>query len=185
MQEAQAFFGEGFEVTPDGKVIDKNLGTEIQGFTIVPFNEQTMIPPYGNEVKWGWQRVYEFEGNPEFTVVGTEADITIAEDGSIDMYAWEYKDGQFIRQKVEFAAPNNGTVELEGFSPQEVQQMIINNSSADPRYRVHGTEALRQMAIKYIPKVVIDRNVYTTYKNMLEPQDRVFYYQGNNFIPIY
>jgi len=148
--EAQEFFGEGFEVTPEGKVIDKNLRKEIPSFTIVPFNENTMIPPYKEEVSWGWQRKYEFENKPDFTVVGTKADITITEEGGLDMYAWEYKDGEFTRQKVKFAAPNNGTVEIEGYSPQEAQYMIITNSSTDPKYRVNSHEARRQMSIRYI-----------------------------------
>ncbi len=183
LDSAKNFFGEGFGITPDGKVIDKNLGTEIQGFTIVPFNEQTMIPPYGKEVTWGWQRVYEFEGNPDFTVVGTEADITITEDGGLDMYAWEYKDGEFARQKVEFAAPNNGTVELEGFSPHEVQYMIINNSSDDPKYKVNSFQARRSLGFN-IQSEVVNRTIYITHKGMWESIDDYYNWYGNNFIPV-
>lgn len=179
--EAQDFFGDGFEITPEGKVIDKDLGKEIPSFTIIPFNEKTMLPPYKKEVSWGWQRIYEFEDKPDFTVVGTEADIVVTEGDGLDMYAWEYKDGEFTRQKVKFVAPNNGTVEIEGYSPQEVQYMIITNSSIEPKYRVNSHEARRQMSIRYIPKKVINRIRYITYMNMLEPHDNIFYYYGNIF----
>ena len=183
VKSAQEYFGENFEITRDGKVIDKILGKEIQGFTIVPFNKQTMIPPYKKEVTWGWQRKYEFEGNPDFTVVGTEADVTVAEDGSLDMYAWGYKDGEFKRQKIEFAAANGGTVEIEGFSPQEVQQMIINDSSDDPKYKAYDNETLRQMSINHIPKDIVNKKGFTTFRGMWEPLDNYWYPYGSNFIP--
>lgn len=182
VSSAQEYFGEGFEITPDGKVIDKVLGKEIPGFTIVPFNEQTMTPPYKKEVTWGWQRTYEFEGKTDFTVVGTEADVTVAEDGSLDMYAWEYKEGEFKRQNIEFAAPNGGTVEIEGFSPQEVQHMIINNSSDNPNYRINSFETARSLGTK-IPNKIINREVYFTHKGMLEKRSAINYFI-NNFIPV-
>lgn len=185
IKDAQEFFGEGFEITADGKVIDKKTETEILGFTIVPFNEQTMIAPHGKEVTWGWQRVYEFEGKTDFTVVGTENDITITDTGGFDMYAWGYENGQFTRQKVKFAAPNNGTVELEGFSPQEVQEMIINNSSEDPKYRINSSEELRKLTFD-IPKIANGQIGYiVNYKGMSEKIDRAVEKRyGNTFIPV-
>jgi hypothetical protein len=145
MVEAQKFFGEGFEITPDGKVIDKKLDKEIPGFTIVPFNEQTMIPPYGKEVTWGWQRVYEFEGKTDFTVVGTEANITVTENNGLDMFGWIYESGEFQRETKEFDAPNGSEVNIEIYNTLEAELMVATNSSENPVHRIDNFSSIRDM----------------------------------------
>lgn len=186
--EAQKYFADkGFEITPEGKVIDKTLGKEISELTIVLFDENTMINrgrPSDPKPTWALQRVYEFEDKTDFTVKMTLYDITI-EDAKIDMFGWIYENGEFTRQTIEFSAPNNGIVEIEGYSPEEVQYMIMINSSINPEYRVNSPEALRQMAIKYVQKTPNGQDGYIiTYMGMAEPTDRVFHRYGNNFIPV-
>lgn len=185
VQEAQTFFEDkGFEVTPDGKIKDQATGTEIAGFTVVPFDKKTMINrkrPSDPDPKWAIQRIYEFEGKTDFTVNMTEYDITV-ENGVIDMFGWVYENGEFKRDKVEFAAPNNGTVEIEGYSPEEVQHMIINNSSNRDEDRILGFQALRKLSFN-ISGTVINGIPHTTYKGMLEPMDFNVNLYGTNFVP--
>lgn len=181
--EAQEFLGEGFEVTLDGKLIDKTNNKEISGLTIIPFDENKMANrgrPSDPKPTWAIQRIYEFEGKTDFTVNITEYDIKI-EGGKIDMFGWVYENGEFSRQKVEFAAPNNGTIEIDGYSPEEVQFMIINNSSTDPRYRINSFQTVRDLSTKN-PNTIINREIYFTYKGMFEKRHKIAYFYSN-FVP--
>ncbi len=134
IKEVQKFFGEGFAVQPDGKVFDKTNNKEVPGLKIILFDENTIIntgKATDPKPTWAWERTCEFEGKTDFKVTGTQYDLQILENSGLDMYAHEYKAGEFTRQKVEF---NNG-VKMDAYSPQEVEYMIINNSSDLPEYR--------------------------------------------------
>lgn len=182
--EAQKFLDEGFEVSPDGKVIDKTLGKEIVGLTIVPFDEKTMINrgrPTDPVPTWALQRVYEFEDKADFTVKMTQYDIKLLENSDIDMFGWVYENGEFTRQKVEFAAPNNGSVEIDGYSPEEVQYMIITNSSTDPEHRIASFPNLNKMVNEILNRRLIDHKDHIRYKGV----DEIIvngYLWGKNFI---
>lgn len=189
IEAAQEFFADkGFEITPEGKVIDQKTGTEIAGLTIVPFDEKTMINrkrPSDPDPKWAIERIYEFDvqgyDKTEMTVNMTEYDIKV-EDGAIDMFGWTYKEGTFTRDKVKFAAPNNGIVELEGYSPEEVQYLIIKNSSNKDANRITGFQALRKLSFN-VSGTVVNGTPHTTYKGMLEPMDFNVNLYGTNFVP--
>lgn len=184
--DAQDFFGNEFEITKDGHVIDKTIGKEIPGFTIIAFDEHKMMKPYKSETTWAWQRVYEFETDENFTVTGTKGDIKILPQSGLDMYAWEYIAGEFKRQKVEFIALNNSTVKFDGYSPQEVQYEIMNNSSTNPKYKVDSWQALQKMCNNLFGRRYINRHIHFTFGGMREPKDFGYALQvwGANYIPI-
>ncbi len=187
---AQEFFaGKGFEVTPDGKVIDQANGAEIAGFTVIPFDENTMINrgrPSDPKPTWALQRVYLFEDQENFTVNMTEYDLKV-EYGIIDMFGWVYENGEFTRQKVEFAAPNNGVVKLDGYSPEEVQYMIKNNSSTAPEHRVNNIQGRSKIASRFMgwrtEKINGDWKIVYSYNGMREIFPLSHGMWGSNVVP--
>lgn len=152
---------------------------------IVPFDEKTMInrgKPTDPAPTWVVQRIYEFEDKTDFTVNMTEFDITV-ENGKIDMFGWIYENGEFIRQKVEFAAPNNGAVKIDGYSPEEVQHMIMINSSDDPEHRIATLENLRKMSRELLKRDTRIDGAHYTYAGMDETNPSNYIW-GKNFVPV-
>lgn len=184
--EAQEFFGGGFTVTSDGKVIDKATNTEIEYFTVVPFNEKTMIDRKSRSEPastWALEINYLFENKENFKIYRTQYDLTI-EGGIISTFGMDYVDGEIVRDGLEFAGRSEGsTVEIEEVhSPEEIMQMIINNSSTNPKHRINSTQTALDLTVN-IPHQVINREVYFTYEGMLEKRSNTNYFY-NNFIPV-
>lgn len=184
---SQEFFGSGFEVKADGKLIDKTTGKEVPGFTIVTFNENTMINTgkVSDPVPtWTWKRVYEFKDKEDFTVYGTQYDTKILDNSGFDLYGSIYENGEFQRQLCEFAGPNGTTVKLECESPQEVQYEIMTNNSANPTHRIATIEALREMNSELLKVKIKDGKIYFTYGGMEEEKGINDTIWGKNFIPV-
>ncbi len=190
-KDAQAFLGDGFEVRPDGTVFDKTKNQEIPGLTIVPFNKDTMIKtggPSDPEPTWAWQRVYEFKDKKDFTVNGTQYDISVLPGSGLDMYAWSYENGEFQRQNLAFAGPNGTKVYLEGESPQEVQYEIATNSCLKSDCRANSQQARSHIAIHFMGWMTKVTNgqwqIHYTYNRMDEIKPLSEYTWGTNFIPV-
>ena len=190
-KDAQAFLGDGFEVRPDGTVFDKTKNQEIPGLTIVPFNKDTMIKtggPSDPEPAWAWQRVYEFKDKKDFTVNGTAYDLQILPNSGLDMYAWKYEEGEFTREKIAFPTKTSKTIDMDAYSPSEVQYMIVTDSSTNPDNRGRCDLGFaRVISRTVVYKKPINENGkwsgYITYSDMYSKLVSNQTMWGNNFIP--
>ncbi len=178
--DAQDFFGNEFEITNDGRVIDKTIGKEVPGFTIIPFDENMMIKPYKSETSWAWQRTYEFMDKKEFIVTGTKDDIKILPKSGIDMYGWIYETGEFKRQKIEFdtyGSPQK--IQLDGYSSEEAQYLIMTNSTSNPTHQILPyRRILIEMYQTLRPQFIVEEGVVRLYSRYSGIYQKMLFY-GN------